>query len=100
MASGLPPSADEAVAVTTSERQDVVTSVKAAKAPGERTAFTWRLTADQALMLDDMLLRIKRQLGMPKLGRAEMLAALAALANKNPAIFGALIAEIQEEQTS
>ena len=50
-------------------------------------------------MLDDMLLRLKRQLRQPKFDRAGMLAALARLANKNPAIFGALVAEIEEEQT-
>ena len=67
---------------------------------GERTAYTWRLTAEQALMLNDMLLRLQRQLGRPKLDRAEMLAALTGLANSNPAVFGALVAQLQSEQAS
>ena len=51
-------------------------------------------------MLDDMMLRLKRQLRRPKLDRAEMLAALVALADENPAVFGALIARMQPNETS
>ena len=65
-----------------------------------RMAFTWRLTADQALMMDEMTLRLKRQLGRAKLDKAEMLAVLVALAEENPAIFGALVARMQSEPTS
>ena len=98
--SGLPPTADEAPAVPAPGRQDAQTPAKAAKVAAARTAFTWRLTADQALMMDDMLLRLKRQLGRPKLDRAGMLAELVALADDNPGVFGALAARMQEEQTS
>jgi hypothetical protein len=100
VASGLPPSADEAAAVMTPGRQDVVTPAAGARAQERRTAFTWRLTAEQGIALDTMMLRLKRELGRPKLDRAEMLAALVALAGENPAVFGALVARMQEGQTS
>jgi hypothetical protein len=101
VASGLPPSAEEAVpANETPRRQDVQTSVAPPLATAARTAFTWRLTADQALALDEMTLRLKRQLGRPKLDKAEMLAALVGLAEENSAVFGALVARMQAEQTS
>jgi hypothetical protein len=48
--------------------------------PQGRTAYTWRLTADQALAMDDLMLRLKRELGRGKLDKAEMLAALVGLA--------------------
>lgn len=97
---GLPPSAEETAGVVTPGRQDVVASPSPTRPAGDRTAFTWRLTADQALALDDMMLRLKRQLGRPKLDRAEMLAALVALAADNPPVFGALVARLQAEQAS
>jgi hypothetical protein len=100
VASGLPPSADETFDVVTSGRQDAATSAKVGKAPAGRTAFTWRLTADQALALDEMTLRLKRQLGRAKLDKAEMLAGLVGLASENPAVFGALVARMQESETS
>lgn len=100
VASGLPPSADESVGVVTPGRQDVATPDARTRALGGRTAFTWRLTADQALTLDEMMLRLKRQLGRPKLDRAEMLSALVGLAGDNPGVFGALVARMQAEQTS
>jgi hypothetical protein len=100
VASGLPPSADEALGVQTSGRQDAVTPAGKASAPSGRTAFTWRLTADQALALDEMTLRLKRQLGRPKLDKAEMLAALVGLAEDNPAVFGALVARMDAAETS
>jgi hypothetical protein len=96
---GLPPSADEAVGVETARRQDVVTPAGGARTPAARTAFTWRLTADQALALDEMTLRLKRQLGRAKLDKSEILAALVGLAEENPAIFGALVARMQSEPT-
>jgi hypothetical protein len=94
---GMPPTADESVGVTTSGRQDVTRSVAG---PGSRIAYTWRLTADQALTMDDLMLRLKRELGRGKLDKAEMLAALVGLAAGNPAIFGALVAQLQVDVTS
>ena len=86
-----------------SRRLDVRTSRHAgcqARAQERRTAFTWRLTAEQGITLDTMMLRLKRELGRPKLDRAEMLAALVGLADDNPAVFGALVARMQTDQTS
>jgi hypothetical protein len=98
---GMPPTADESVGVTTSGRQDV-TRPAARQGGGSqgRTAYTWRLTADQALTMDDLMLRLKRELGRGKLDRAEMLAALVGLAAGNPGIFGALVAQLQSGETS
>ena len=100
VAGGTLPSADDAIDVTTSERQDVKTPPEAPQPGARRTAFTWRLTAEEALALDEMTLRLKRQLGRPKLDKAEMLAALVALAEENSAVFGALVAQLQNEQAS
>ena len=100
VASGLAPSAEEAVGVATPGRQDVAASSAPARNVEGRTAFTWRLTADQALALDEMTLRLKRQLGRPKLDKAEMLAALVGLAEENSAVFGALVARLQSGSTS
>lgn len=100
VASGLPPNAEEAVAATTPGRQDVAASPGAERPGGGRTAFTWRLTADQALMMDEMTLRLKRQLGRSKLDKAEILVALVGLAADNPGVFGALVARMQAEQAS
>jgi hypothetical protein len=99
VASGLPPSAEETAAPpVTPGRLDVTTSRAPARAAAGRTAFTWRLTAGQAVQLDEMTLRLKRELGRGKLDRAEMLAALVALAADNPAVFGALVARLASSQ--
>jgi hypothetical protein len=100
VASGLPPSADEASGVVTPGRQDVTAPPGVARRQERRTAFTWRLTAEQGITLDTMMLRLKRELGRPKLDRSEMLAALVGLADDNPAVFGALIARMQEDRAS
>ncbi|MDQ2811525.1 MAG: hypothetical protein M3Z75_06505 [Actinomycetota bacterium] len=92
--SGTRPSADESAGVTTSGRRDFA---KPGGGLQGRTAYTWRLTADQALTMDDLMLRLKRELGRGKLDKAEMLAALVGLAAGNPAIFGALVAQLQAE---
>ena len=83
-----------------SRRLDVRTPAAGARAQERRTAFTWRLTAEQGITLDTMMLRLKRELGRPKLDRAEMLAALVGLADDNPAVFGALVARMQADQAS
>jgi hypothetical protein len=84
-------------AVTTSGRLDVQASNSQTPARERRTAFTWRLTAEQGMTLDTMMLRLKRELGRPKLDRSEMLTALVALADDNPAVFGALVARLQTD---
>jgi hypothetical protein len=95
VAGGTLPSADDAIDVTTPERQDVTTPAVPPRSGVRRTAFTWRLTAEEALALDEMTLRLKRQLGRPKLDKAEILAALVALAEDNQAVFGALVARME-----
>ena len=60
-----------------------------------RTAYTWRLTADQALALDEMTLRLKRQLGRAKLDKAEMIAELVGLADEQPWVFGMLVSQMK-----
>jgi len=99
VASGLPPTAEEVTALTTSGRQDVSAQRGGPHPAKVRTAFTWRLTADQALALEEMTLRLKRQLNRPKLDKAEMLAALVALADENRAVFGALVARMESAET-
>jgi hypothetical protein len=99
VATGMPPSAEDTPGVMTPGRQDVTTSRPAAS-PAGRIAFTWRLTPAQAFTLDDMTLRLKRQLGRGKLDRSELLAALVGLADDNPAVFGALVARLQADQAS
>ena len=99
VAAGLPPAADDAAEVAPAPGRPDVTA-PADDAAQRRTAFTWRLTADQAMALDAMMLRLKRELRQPKLDRAEMLTALVGLADGNPAVFGALVARIQEAKTS
>jgi hypothetical protein len=100
VASGLAPSADEVVAVQASGRQDATTPAGAVPSSQLRTAFTWRLTTEQGITFDTMMLRLKRELGRSKLDKAEMLAALVALADENPAVYGALVARLQADQAS
>lgn len=53
---------------------------------GERIAFTWRLTPEQADQLDTLVLDLRRQLGRGRLGRAEMLQAMVDLVSERPDI--------------
>ena len=80
-----------------SRRQDASTTPCARSV---LTAFTWRLTPQQAIALDDMLLRLRRELDLARLDRATMLAALVELTASNAAIFAALAAKLQELETS
>ena len=96
LAGGTLPSAEETPGVVTPGRQDAV-PVPGRAPVGGRTAFTWRLTAEQGITIDMMVLRLKRELGRAKLDRAEMLAALVGLADGNPAVFGALVAYLQND---
>jgi len=80
-------------------RRDVISSPGRSPAPARRTAFTWRLTADQAQMLDEMTLRLKRELRRGKLDRAEMLNVLVGPTADNPGgVFGPLVARLQVSQ--
>jgi hypothetical protein len=92
VATGTAPNADDIPDATTPSRHDAKT---AAPEPKSRAAFTWRLTPEQSIAMDDMTLRLKRELGRAKLDRAEMLAALVELAADSPPVFGALVARLQ-----
>jgi len=65
-----------------------------------RSAFTWRLTLQQALRFDDLVLRLTQELDRPKLDKAEVLTALVSLAEENTAVFGVLVARLQAERAS
>ncbi|CUU61272.1 hypothetical protein Ga0074812_1722 [Parafrankia irregularis] len=87
------PTADDTTQAT-SRRPDATTPATAK--PGQRSAFTWRLTPEQANQLDGLLLRLREELGVARLDRAAMLTALTGLAAENPAVFGALVARLQD----
>jgi hypothetical protein len=71
------------------------TDVKASEKP-QRSAYTWRLTPEEANRLDELVIRLRSELGVARLDRATMLAALTALAAESPAVFGALAARLQD----
>ena len=91
------PTADEgrAADVPPPRRPDVQASGAAAR-PG-RIAFTWRLTPDEANQVDALVLRMRSDLGLARLDRATMLAALCRLAASNPAVYGAVLGQLQED---
>ncbi|MGH3159938.1 MAG: hypothetical protein ACRDNF_25640 [Streptosporangiaceae bacterium] len=60
-----------------------------------RTAFTWRLAQDEAVLLDGLALRLRGDLGH-RLDRATWLIALCRLAADDPAIYAALRAELED----
>jgi hypothetical protein len=92
------PNADDAPAadVQTPRRQDVKTPAAAAGKPA-RIAFTWRLTPDEANRIDALVLRMRSDLGLARLDRATLLAALCQLADANPAVYGAALGQIQAD---
>lgn len=89
---GTAPNADETI-LQTPRRPETKTSKRAETG---RTAFTWRLTPDQALEHDELILRLRRELGRARLDKATVLDALMKLATENQAIHGALLARLQE----
>jgi hypothetical protein len=93
------PNADELPATPpASRRRDVQTS---APKGGERlSAFTWRLTTEQGLLLDGLQLRLRRDLDVPRINRADMLDALVRIADESPGVYGALLARLQDVLTS
>jgi hypothetical protein len=92
-AGGTAPNADDVVPKTP-RRPDVKTSTTK---DAERVAFTWRLTPDQVIEHDDLILRLRRELGRARLDKATVLDTLMTLAAENQAIHGALLAKLQEE---
>lgn len=94
------PNADEAVqdaAAPAPQR----TPVQATQ-PGRKhdRAFTWRLDADQAFLLDSLTLKLRQELRISRLDKATWLDALVSLADENPAIFGALVAKLADAESS
>jgi hypothetical protein len=96
LTSTAPPTAPTAATAPVAENKTPrrLEASKPAAAPS-RSAFTWRRTADQALAMDEMTLRLKRELGRPKLDHAQILAALVEIATDSPAVYGALVARLQ-----
>jgi hypothetical protein len=88
------PAAGQPSDVTAPGRPDVTTPAPAGK-PG-RIAFTWRLTPDEANRLDALVLRIRGDLGLARLDRATVLTALCHLAEDNPAVYGAVLGQLQD----
>lgn len=89
-----PPNADESVPdVQTPRRPALQTSAPRA---GGRSAFTWRLTPEEANRIDGLVLRLRTELGRARLDRATMLTALVEIADESPAVFGALVARLQD----
>ena len=100
VASGLPPSADEASGVTTpgrSGRHGAAQRGPEARAPHSVHVAADGRAGDHTRQLDAPPQTLLR---WPKLDRSEMLAALVGLADDNPAVFGALIARMQEDRAS
>lgn len=79
----------------TAKSQDIETPVRPdVKTPG-RTAFTWRLTPDEADRLDMLLLEVRRSLGVGRLDRAAMLQALVDLTSERQDVKADLTARLQ-----
>jgi len=78
--------------VQASRRQDASTAAVSAPA---RSAFTWRLTPDEAIRIDSLALRLRGDLGH-RLDRATMLSALCRMAATDPAIYAALLTELRD----
>lgn len=88
-----PPNADEVIPDVSTPRR-----IDARKKPssGRRTAFTWRLTPEEVRRHDALMLRLKQDLDAGKLDKAQVLAALMDLAADNRAVYGALLARLQD----
>lgn len=86
------PTAEPQVApAVTSRRPDVPTS---RPEPREgRSAFTWRQTLDQQDALDELVRSARRAAGR-RVDKADVLAALVALANSDEAVRAALVAQL------
>lgn len=67
-----------------------------ASAPKARAAYTWRRTPAEALAMDELTIRLKRELERAKLDHSEILAALVEIATENHAVFGALAGKLQQ----
>ena len=88
------PTADRSAPATPS-RPAVKTPV--AVPEPKRAAFTWRRTPAEALAMDELAIRLKRELERAKLDHSEILAALVEVATESPAVFGALAGKLQSD---
>jgi hypothetical protein len=88
------PTAEPAAAAPTEPARRPET--KTAAEPKHRAAFTWRRTPAEALAMDELTIRLKRELERAKLDHSEILVALVAVATESPAVFGALAGKLQE----
>jgi hypothetical protein len=93
----------ETPTAATADRPPATASKRPAAAPAKplqgaepkRAAFTWRRTPAEALAMDELAIRLKRELDRAKLDHAEILAALVEVASESPAVFGALAGKLQ-----
>lgn len=60
-----------------------------------RSAFTWRLTADQKLDHETLILVLKRDLKRGRLDKAVVLDALMTLAAENRSVYSALLSRLR-----
>src|SRR5690348_1767176 len=110
VAGGTLPSAEDVPGAAPPVHQDVQAHVRPevvapvrrdvqAPKPAEpaRSAFTWRLTAEQSARMDDVVTMLKRRLERPRVDRKDMLDALVGLAADNPTVFAALVARMARQ---
>jgi hypothetical protein len=60
----------------------------------KRSAYTWRLTAREALQLDSLVLELRSELGRGHLSRADVLGALVKIAASDKAVRTQLVERI------
>lgn len=87
------PNADETISDVSTPRR---TDVKPQTGGVRRTAFTWRLTPEEVHRHDALMLKLKQDLDTAKLDKAQVLSALMDLASESQAVYGALIARLQD----
>lgn len=91
------PNADDTPAADVQASRRPGAQTPPTEAKPERIAFTWRLTPDEANRIDALVLRMRSDLGVARLDRATVLAALCQLAAANPAVYGAALGQLQED---
>lgn len=99
----MPPPAQPAPAAAPPDRdgetlrpQDVKTSRRPdVKTAPDRISYTWRITPDQADQVDDLVRRMRRQLGVRRLDRGTVLLALVDLATDRDDVRAALLKRLE-----
>jgi predicted small metal-binding protein len=64
----------------------------------ESIAYTWRITPDQADILDDLVRHVRKQLGLRKLDRPPVLDGLVTIATTNDEVRASLIRHLKENR--